>query len=208
MPPVLTHADARRIKNDSVANVARAFTNPVRLELLRILCQGEASVTALAVKTGQSPANASAQLKVLLAANAVEAKRRGRSVFYSVGGDLVLRLWDGLHQLAVHAEPEFRELNERYFNPVSLPEDRPEIRPVSGSYVIDVRPADEYALGHRNGARNVPVKNLDTALAKLPTDKVIFIMGRDAFCTESVEAARRIRASGRQAYVVRDVIHT
>jgi NAD(P)-dependent dehydrogenase (short-subunit alcohol dehydrogenase family) len=76
MPPVLTHADARRIKNDSVANVARAFTNPVRLELLRILCQGEASVTALAVKTGQSPANASAQLKVLLAAGRLRAGSR------------------------------------------------------------------------------------------------------------------------------------
>jgi rhodanese-related sulfurtransferase len=74
--------------------------------------------------------------------------------------------------------------------------------------VVDIRPADEYALGHRNGARNVPLKNLDTALAKLPNDKVIFVIGRDAFCTESVEAARRIRASGRQAYVVRDVIHT
>jgi DNA-binding transcriptional ArsR family regulator len=208
MPPVTNQQDARRIKNESVANVARAFTNPVRLELIRILCQGEASVTALALKTGQSPANASAQLKVLLAANAVEATRRGRSVYYRVAGDLVHRLWDGLHQLAVYAEPEFRELNEKYFNPVSLPEDQPELRPTASSFLIDVRPPDEFALGHKAGARNMPLRGLDPLLPRLPLDRPIYVVGRDPFCTESVEAVRRIRATGRSSYFVREPIHT
>lgn len=195
---------ARRIKNESVANVARAFTNPVRLELLRVLNQGPASVSTLASRTGQSPANASAQLKVLLAANAVVARRQGRSVFYEIAGPRVRDLWNALQDLAVEAEPEFRDLNAHWFQVLAAPD--PELHegrlPPHG-HVLDVRPSDEFAHGHLPGARNIPVAELLKQLSTLPPDGPFWVVGRDRFCVEAASATRILRDAGRDAYMVR-----
>lgn len=54
-----------------------------------------------------------------------------------------------------------------------------------GALLLDVRTPEEYAGGHIDGARNVPVDALSGALATLPKDKPIVV-----YCAAGVRAAR------------------
>jgi hypothetical protein len=51
--------------------------------------------------------------------------------------------------------------------------------------VLDVRPEEEYALGHVPGAVNIPLHELQARLAELPADKEIV-----AYCTGPTPASR------------------
>lgn len=60
--------------------------------------------------------------------------------------------------------------------------------------VLDVRPADEFALGHLSGAVNIQLTELKERLADLdPTQESV------AYCILSLEAVAALRASGFKA---------
>jgi rhodanese-related sulfurtransferase len=62
--------------------------------------------------------------------------------------------------------------------------------------VLDVRPEDEFALGHLPGALNVPLSALERHLAELPHDKEIVAYCRGPYCVLSFEAVAVLRARG------------
>jgi ArsR family transcriptional regulator len=65
--------------------------------------------------------------------------------------------------------------------------------------VLDVRPADEFALGHLPGAINVPLAELATRLAELDPDREVVAYCRGAYCVLSFEAVAALRARGLRA---------
>jgi rhodanese-related sulfurtransferase len=62
--------------------------------------------------------------------------------------------------------------------------------------VLDVRPADEFALGHIPGAINIPVGELKRRLSELPRKLEIVAYCRGSFCVMAFEAVSLLRASG------------
>jgi ArsR family transcriptional regulator len=62
--------------------------------------------------------------------------------------------------------------------------------------LLDVRPEDEFALGHLPGALNMPLDELDRRLRELPRDREIVAYCRGPYCVLSVEAVERLRAKG------------
>jgi rhodanese-related sulfurtransferase len=62
--------------------------------------------------------------------------------------------------------------------------------------LLDVRPEDEYALGHLPGALNVPLGRLEEQLARLPKDREIVAYCRGPYCVLSFEAVAALRARG------------
>ena len=62
--------------------------------------------------------------------------------------------------------------------------------------VLDVRPPDEFALGHVPGAVNIPVRALKERLAEINPDHEIVAYCRGAYCVFSFEAVAFLRARG------------
>lgn len=183
------------------AAVAKAAAHPHRLELLEQLAQGERSVEVLADRTRVSVANASQHLQHLRRAGLVAARRDGRFVFYRLADDAVLALLTSLRRIAERQSAEVERVVRSYFNdrdslePVSRPElmDRLKAGIVT---VLDVRPEDEFALGHLPGAINLPLSALEMRLADLDPDREIVAYCRGPYCVLSYEAVAMLRARG------------
>ena len=62
--------------------------------------------------------------------------------------------------------------------------------------VIDVRPPDEFALGHVPGAINVPLGDLAARLSELGKDKEVVAYCRGPWCVMSFEAVAALRSHG------------
>ena len=62
--------------------------------------------------------------------------------------------------------------------------------------VLDLRPEDEFTLGHVPGARNVPLAALEQCLTDLPKDREIVAYCRGPYCVLSFEAVAILRVRG------------
>jgi len=183
------------------AAVAKAVAHPHRLGLLEQLAQGERSVEVLADRTRISVANASQHLQHMRRAGLVSASREGKFVFYGLADDAVLDLVAALRTLAERNSAELERVVRSYFNncdslePVSRHElmDRLKAGLVT---VLDVRPEDEFALGHLPGAINIPLGALEKRLADLDPRQEIVAYCRGPYCVLSYEAVALLRARG------------
>jgi ArsR family transcriptional regulator len=62
--------------------------------------------------------------------------------------------------------------------------------------ILDVRPEDEFALGHLPGAVNIPFKALEARLSELNPKQEIVAYCRGPYCVLSYEAVRIMRTRG------------
>jgi ArsR family transcriptional regulator len=62
--------------------------------------------------------------------------------------------------------------------------------------LLDVRPSDEYQLGHLPGALNIPLRELEQRLAELPCTQDIVAYCRGPYCVLSFEAVAALRSRG------------
>ena len=65
--------------------------------------------------------------------------------------------------------------------------------------LVDVRPAEEFEAGHIEGARSIPIDELEDRLAELPADREVVAYCRGPFCAYAHEAVRTLQAAGRRA---------
>jgi ArsR family transcriptional regulator len=191
------------------AAVAKAFAHPHRLEILEQLAQGERSVEVVAERTRMSVANASQHLQRMRGAGLVSARREGRFVFYRLADDGVLALLASLRRIAEARSAEVERTVRGYFHSRDHMEavSRPELveRLRAGLVtVLDVRPGDEYALGHLPGAVNVPLAELARRLTELDPDQEIVAYCRGPYCVLSYEAVAMLRARGFKARRLED----
>lgn len=66
------------------SDFCRALTNPIRLEILHLLGEGERTVTALATLTKLRQANVSQHLAVMRRSRVIKERREGNNVYYSL----------------------------------------------------------------------------------------------------------------------------
>lgn len=183
------------------ATVAKAVAHPHRLELLEQLAQGDRSVEVLADRIRVSVANASQHLQHMRRAGLVTARREGKFVFYCLADAAVLDLLGVLRRIAERNLAEVERVVRSYF------QNRDGLEPVSRLdlmdrlkaglvTVLDVRPEDEFALGHLPGAVNIPLGELERRLADLDPDQEIVAYCRGPYCVLSYEAVAMLRARG------------
>ncbi len=183
------------------AAVARAIGHPHRLEIVEHLAQGERGVEALSERAGLSIANTSQHLQQLRRAGLVASRRDGKFVLYRLADETVLKLLSCLRQVAERNVAEVERIVRGYFaardsmEPVSR-QDLLERSRAGLVTVLDVRPADEFALGHLPGALNIPLNDLTARLAELDPGQEIVAYCRGAYCVLSFEAAAALRARG------------
>jgi rhodanese-related sulfurtransferase len=187
------------------ARLGKALASPARLELLDLLAQGERSVEELAREAGLSLANASAHLHVLARAQLVTSRKAGLRVHYRLTDPSVYRLWAALREAGTTQLAEIDRLVGTYLH------DRQALEPLSRdellarlargeTVVLDVRPALEYRQGHIEGARSMPVDELETRLGELDPRREVVAYCRGPYCVFADEAVALLRASGVRAH--------
>ena len=187
---------------EAIALMGKAFASPRRLELLDLLAQAPRTVDELARASDQSTANTSQHLQALHAAGMVTRTREGTSVRYALAGDEVLSLWLALRDASLARLAEVERAARDYLGEDVEVIGRDELiaRMRKGDVVlVDVRPAEEYAAGHIDGARSIPIQELQERLAELPADREVVAYCRGPFCVYAHDAVRRLRATGRHA---------
>ncbi len=188
----------------ALAEVAKALGHEHRVELIEQLAQGPRSVDALADRVGLSVANASQHLQQLRRTGLVNAQREGQRVIYRLADEAepdIVVLLGALRHVAEHAVASMERIVATYFRardqlePIAATELVTRLR--DGSVVLlDVRPEDEYGLGHLPGALNIPLRQLEQRLAELPRQNEIIAYCRGPYCVLSFEAVAALRAKG------------
>jgi rhodanese-related sulfurtransferase/predicted transcriptional regulator len=187
---------------EAIAVMGKAFASPRRLELLDLLAQGPRSVDELARASKQSVANASQHLQALHVAGLVSREREGTRVRYELVGDDVLRLWLALRDTSAERLAEVERSARDYLGEEVEAIDRDELlarmrrRDV---VLVDVRPSDEYAAGHIEGAQSIPLDELEQHVNELPSDREVIAYCRGPFCVMANEAVHRLQAAGLSA---------
>lgn len=195
----------KRLLFRQFAAVAKAVAHEHRLELLEALAQGERSVETLATRAGLSVANASQHLQQMRRAGLIESRRDGKFVYYRLSDAAVLDLIAALTRIGERHVAEVGKIVQDYFH------SRDDMEPVSRSQLLarmkkgevqllDVRPQDEFALGHLPGAINIPLDRLKKKLSALDPDKEIVAYCRGPYCVLSFETVAILRKKG---YTVR-----
>jgi rhodanese-related sulfurtransferase len=191
------------------AAVAKSLGHAHRLELLEQLAQGERSVEVLADRTGLSIANASQHLQHMRRAGLIGNRRDGKFVYYRLADDAVLDLLASLRRIAERNVAEVARVVRDYFEsrdalePVSRKDLMQRVR-VGSVTVLDVRPEDEFALGHVAGAVNIPLRSLQTRLSEFDPAQEIVAYCRGPYCVLSYEAVAALRARGFKAHRLED----
>jgi rhodanese-related sulfurtransferase len=190
----------------ALAEVAQALGHAHRLELLEHIAQGERSVEELSERAKLSFANTSRHLQILRRARLVDTERRGKQVLYRLAGNTgVVELMRALGRVGERNVAEVNRVMTDYFTA------RDALEAVSRKdlitrlreglvTVLDVRPEDEFALGHLPGALNIPLGRLEDRLGELPADREVIAYCRGPYCVLSFEAVAALRARG---YLVR-----
>jgi rhodanese-related sulfurtransferase/DNA-binding HxlR family transcriptional regulator len=195
---------------ERLAEVAQAIGHAHRLELLERMAQGARSVEDLANATKLTVANTSRHLQLLRRAHLVEGERDGKRVFYRLAGETeVVGLLKALGQVGERNVAEIQRVMQDFFH------QRDSMEPISRKELItrlkdgavtllDVRPEEEFALGHLPGAVNVPINELQRRLAELPKRREIVAYCRGPYCVMSFEAVAALRAKGYRARRLED----
>jgi ArsR family transcriptional regulator len=134
----------------------------------------------------------------------VTSRRAGKFVYYRLTDDAVLDLVAALHRIAERNVAEVGRVLQSYFH------DRDSLEPVSRQEllkrsragavtILDVRPEDEFALGHLPGAVNIPLRALSARLSELDRKQEIVAYCRGPYCVLSFEAVAALRARGFKA---------
>jgi ArsR family transcriptional regulator len=183
------------------AAVAKSLGHAHRLEILEQLAQGERSVEVLADRTGLSIANASQHLQHMRRAGLVANRRDGKFIYYRLADDAVLELLAVLRRIAEQNVAEVERVVRSYFDERDGLEavSREELveRSRAGTVtILDVRPEDEFALGHLPGALNIPLRELEARLGEIDPKQEIVAYCRGPYCVLSYEAVAQLRARG------------
>jgi ArsR family transcriptional regulator len=197
----LSSKDPKSALFTQFAAVAKAVAHPHRLALLEQLAQGERSVEVLANRVRVSIANASQHLQHMRRVGLVAARREGKFVYYALTDDAVLDLLAAVRRIAENQSAEVDRIVRSYF------QDRDSLEPVSRMelmermqagvvMVLDVRPEDEYALGHLPGSVNIQLRELEKRVGELDSAKEIVAYCRGPYCVLSYEAVASLRARG------------
>ncbi len=194
---------------EHIADLARALSSPQRLELLDHISQGERSVEALAALCGMSEANTSHHLKQLRQAGLIQSRRSGKNVIYQLGGASPDAILAALRAHVEASRAEVQTIISDYYERLDAME------PVKRNILLermahdevvllDVRPQDEYRLGHIPGALNITLADLEQKLANMPPDREIVAYCRGPYCVLSFEAVALLRRKGFHARRLED----
>ncbi|MBN1885112.1 MAG: ArsR family transcriptional regulator [Candidatus Krumholzibacteriota bacterium] len=182
-----------------VADTAKLFADPLRLEIIEILAQGPRTVDSLAVACDQPLKNVSHHLRRLLAAGLVKRVKSGRRAIYSIADERVTSLWVMIRRFAEDRVSATMDIDWDAPDRTMNAEDLARLVARREVLVIDVRPPEEFASGHLPGAVSIPEEEIEARLNELPRDRPVVAFCRGPYCLLADRAVDLLRASGMRA---------
>ena len=177
--------------------MGKAFASPRRLELLDLLAQAPRSVEELA--RGERPVDG----QRLPAPAGAPRGRDGHPHPRRHARPLRDRRRGGAARSGSPCATPRRRAWPRSSAPLTTTSARTSRRSVARScssrlragdvVLVDVRPPEEFAAGHIEGARSIPIAELEQRLAELPADREVVAYCRGPFCAYAHEAVRRLQ---------------
>ncbi|MEK6511177.1 metalloregulator ArsR/SmtB family transcription factor [Myroides odoratimimus] len=185
-----------------LSKVAKAMSNPIRLEIIDLLAQGPFTVEQIANYTGQSIANASQHLQNLKNAKLVQISKKGNYVNYSLSSENVYNTWIALRELGIQANAEVEKVIQDFRSGQSVDLRAIDAETLKGMIdkdeviLLDVRPEEEYERGHIYKALSKPIDRLDDSLKDLSNKKMLVAYCRGPFCVYADEAVALLQKKG------------
>lgn len=186
-----------------LARVAASLSSPTRLRALNLLFQGEKSIDQLAELLGESEANTAAHMKALRAAGLVTARKQGKHVFQLADRESGLRLFLALREAGEALSPAVRLIeqagnDDQCTSEVTLGDLEACVGP-RRALLIDLRPANEFEVGHLPGATSVPFSSLEEGLSELPRARRLLVYCRGKYCPNARRGTLVLREAGLRA---------
>lgn len=182
------------------ASLGKALSTPARIELLELLLQAPHSVEELSQLTGLSMANTSQHLQHLRQVQLVRSEKKGLHVIYRLASPMVGKLLQVLADVAQSQLAEVRQLEADFlaecadWEAVTLAELPQRLQ--EGALLLDVRPTNEFRMGHIPGAISLPLPELASRLAELPRNQKIIAYCRGPYCLLAQEALQQLSHHG------------
>ena len=194
---------------EQIARIGRAVAHPRRLELLDLLCQGPMTVETLARKSAMSVGSTSQHLQHLKDAHLVRVEPRGAARVYRLTDAATCELFRSLRRLAERYYADMRAITEAFLRDQEVMEtlDAAALQQRMKQeevVLLDVRPAEEYAVGHWPGAVSLPLDALTDRLAELPRDRTVVAYCRGPYCVLALHAVDTLRQHGFRAVRLAD----
>lgn len=187
-----------------VARVGKAIGSGNRLELLELMAQAEQSVEDMARMSGMGVTSVSSHLQVLKNAGLVRTRRDGVRIYYRLAGPEVAGLFVSMKDVAARFLPAVSQVVEPTEGSSSC-DVVPLIHTIDetrDAFMLDVRPAREYAAGHYPGAASIPLDELAGRMDEVPRERRVIVYCRGEFCLLARDAARLMRAHGIDAWAM------
>ncbi len=83
------------------AELCKAFVNPVRIAIIKVLSDGEESVSEIASKVGVPIQNISQHVKILKDAGIVGMRRDGHKIYYSLEDKRIVEICDLMKDILI-----------------------------------------------------------------------------------------------------------
>ncbi len=189
-----------------LATVTKALSNPHRLEILDLLAQGSFPVEYISEQTNMPVANASQHLQVLKSSGLVTTQRDGKYIYYELYDDQVLETWRALRQLGFSRNEQISSMLVEFRKQKNQPElisseELLEKLKNDEIYLIDVRPEEEFLMGHIRQAESRPYRLMKENAGELdlPRDREIVAYCRGPLCMMADEAVSLLREKGYRA---------
>ena len=187
-----------------LAGMTKALSHKNRLEILDLLAQGPVPVEYISEHTGLSIANTSQHLQILKNARLVHVEKKGKYVYYTLAGDDVFQVWCALRRLGFARNAEIKRLLDDFRNGTASTEQMSteslvKLMESEDVFLIDVRPEDEFTLGHITNARSFPLETIKQRIQEFPKDKKVVAYCRGPLCLMADEAVKILLDSGLNA---------
>ncbi|WP_328330893.1 MULTISPECIES: ArsR family transcriptional regulator [unclassified Streptomyces] len=187
-----------------LSRVGKVLASPLRLRLLDLLDGRERTVEQLSQESGIPFKNTSAQLQQLRSAHLISSRKDGKRVLYRLADDEVAQFLGVFQEFTERRLADLRSVIDDQLGDLSELEpvtaDELTTRVGGGALVIDVRPSDDYAMGHVPGALSLPSGQLLSRLGELPDDAEIIAYCHGPFCVTSAACVRLLREQNRHAH--------
>lgn len=157
--------------------------------------------------------NVSRHLQVLNNAKLVKFTKKGTYAIYSLSDPSIVEFLFSLWQMSKNQLSDIIRIKKYCLGGIeglyTLTMDQVyEMLNREDGVLLDLRPREEYEVGHIEGAISVPMEKLDLYLYQLPRDKEIVAYCRGEFCAFSAIAAQKIKEQGFKVYRMAEIPKT
>lgn len=208
---MLSEPSIKRRLYQQFARIGKCLSSDKRLELMDLLSNGPKSVESLAQLSGLSVANVSQHLQVLRDSHLVKFRKEGTYAIYClddpVVAEFLLVLWK-LCENRLADIPRIKEELLHQYEGVCTITKKMLLQQIANDTIIvlDLRPRDEYAAGHIEGAISVPLDELDDYLSSLCPKAVLAAYCYGPYCNTTIEAVKHIQKRGFTAFRINESV--